>query len=95
MYTLSIGTVRSGFSSIHAWAMPMLCVQAGPGKLCEFPFYFDDKWHHSCMGAGEKPPFPLSVNFLGQKLNHGWCSTTKNMTKDGQWGACGECVVIL
>jgi len=64
---------------------------AGPGKLCEFPFYFDDKWHHSCMGAGEKPPFPLSVNFLGQKLNHGWCSTTTNMTKDGQWGACGGC----
>ncbi|XP_056590497.1 LOW QUALITY PROTEIN: lymphocyte antigen 75 [Triplophysa dalaica] len=45
------------------------------GASCEFPFFYNGTWHHSCLpGIGEK--------------TLDWCSTTANYDEEEKWGNC-------
>jgi hypothetical protein len=70
----------------NQYTLPIGTVE--PGTKCKFPFTYNGKSYNTCIGKGATPPFQQSVNFLGQTLPYGWCSTTSKW--QGQWGECGE-----
>uniref|UniRef100_A0A8B9TXP0 Lymphocyte antigen 75 n=1 Tax=Anas platyrhynchos TaxID=8839 RepID=A0A8B9TXP0_ANAPL len=45
------------------------------GKPCEFPFLYNDTWHHDCI---------QDETHTGGK----WCATSEDYTHDGKWGIC-------
>jgi hypothetical protein len=63
---------------------------APPSTECIFPFTFNGSTYTSCANVGEAAPHPNSMNYQGQVLPYGWCSTT-GATWKGKWGSCGGC----
>lgn len=47
--------------------------QTEEGICCVFPFYYDSKYHYSCIKDNH---------------DQEWCSTTSNYERDGDWGNC-------
>ncbi|OPJ79960.1 lymphocyte antigen 75 [Patagioenas fasciata monilis] len=45
------------------------------GKPCEFPFLYNETWHHDCI---------QDEMHTGGK----WCATSEDYTRDGKWGIC-------